>query len=94
MVLGINFTREEKIKFLDDLGYRFTIIESQYWEQQGNHDSSGKWKNEYIDCAIKNKETADKNDNIDLVFKEEIQSKLKKFLLSPTESQTSKITID
>ena len=98
MVLNLNFTKEEKIKFLDELGYRFTIIESHYWDQWGNHDSQGKWKTEYIDCAIKHTGIANKDDNIDSVFEREIQNKLKRFLLNQTVGSypgtTGVVTID
>ena len=95
MVLDINFTKEEKIKFLDSLGYKFTIIESHFWEQQGNHDSNGKWRTEYVDCAIKHNGVADKSDSIDLIFKKEIQNQLKKILLnSKLETPSKTITVE
>ena len=82
MKLDIYFKESEMKEFLQKEGY--SIVDHSYsvWDQWGNHDSQGEWREVNIVSAIKKGETPTEGNRYTRVFEEEITNKLKNFLLS------------
>lgn len=80
MNIQIDFTRSEKIEFLESLGYVIENRTEQEWHQWGNHDSQGNWVDINVTYAVKHK--LDKIESkLDDAFQNEMSEHLRNILL-------------